>query len=149
MRFERTDEGDWIVYSEPGEHGFTASESLGIITARGHIVKARGWPRGWGDRVGAALEQARHQLYQRGSLRNYDFEREVREENRTGTFVVELDDGRERRFHGFRSANAANVGTAIERPGAPVEGTGSRQPLRSGKRVGLRVPRRPLESSGL
>ena len=118
MRFKRTDEGDWIVSTEPGEHGFTAVESLGVITARGHIVKARGWPRGFGDRVMRALEQARHQLYQRGQLRNYDFEREVREEQRTGTFIVELEDGRERRFHSMRSANAANVGTALERPGA-------------------------------
>ena len=47
--------------------------------------------------------------------------------------------------------NAAKVlkGRANRSASMPVEGTGSRQPLRSGKRVGLRVPRRPLESSGL
>jgi len=54
-------------------------------------------------------------------------------------------------YHDHADLNAPKVllGRANRSATMPVEGTGSSRPLRSGKRVGLRVPRRPLESSAL
>ena len=53
--------------------------------------------------------------------------------------------------HDHADLNAAKVllGRANRSASMPVEGTGSSRPLRSGKRVELRVPRRSLESSAL
>ena len=121
MRIEPLEAGDgWAVYAAAGELNpqQTSEWHLGFVDRRGRLDVRGIWSRRERPRVGLLLEDARVELVRRGELIDRGLERRKREEARTGDFIVELDDGRERRFNTLQSGNAHERGTALYRPGA-------------------------------
>lgn len=111
MRIEPSDVG-WVVHYEPNEIQLARgpwphSGLLGFINRRGTISVSypaiAGLPRDWGARARDKLEDVRAELWESGALRNPREEARARAESRTGDFIVRLSDGRERRFHSFRT----------------------------------------------
>ena len=118
MRIERFADG-WRVYADPGELDNAQARHLGFISERGGLTLSKRWGAiGRRNRAAFMLNDARVDLIRRGELVDRDLERRKREEARTGDFIVELDDGRERRFHTLRSQNTHERGTALYLPGA-------------------------------
>ena len=106
MRIEQPAQNDlawpsWLVYAQPGEfYGNTEDVLLGAVSPRGglDVVKRRFR----GERLRSArlrLDDARRTLVSGGHIRDRALERTIEEEARTGSFIVELDSGEERRFH--------------------------------------------------
>ena len=118
--------GGWVVYHErneiplSGNRVWPHSGILGFINQRGTIRVSRPVhsPREWSEIARIKLEDARNELWQSGALRNPQEERSRKEEARTGSFIVRLNNGREQRFHSFRTEFPSLVGTAMARPGA-------------------------------
>lgn len=124
MRVQRHQDG-WEVFVESTDdptlsEGLVVGERrLGFISGRGGLTLSNRWGRGARMRRAAlALEDARRSLVRSGELVDRDLERARREEQRIGTFVVELDDGRVGRFHSYRSENPSERGGGLFRPGA-------------------------------
>ena len=118
MRTARFADG-WEAYAEPPELGIDQPRRLGFISGRGGLTLSSGWGRGQ-RRTSAmyALEDARRSLVRSGELVDPALERARREEQKTGSFVVELDDGRVGRFHEYRAHSQQDRGTPLFRPGA-------------------------------
>lgn len=126
MRIEPYPDG-WVIHYGPNElqlsnvpracpHGGI----LGFINRRGTIrvsYPAGYTPREWGSVARSMLEDARAELWESGALRNPREERARAEEARLGSFIVRLNDGRERRFSSFKTDQPYLRG-ARARPGA-------------------------------
>lgn len=83
---------------------------IGNINARGRIRIWRpsgGAPRNWSRLVTPILEQARAQLIANGRIIDRAAERRRIDEQKTGSFIVALFDGRVLRFHELRPAMKA------------------------------------------
>lgn len=105
--------GWWTVEVDPGELEITATRRLpygttiGAINERGTISVSRpaaSVPRNYNRAARAMLERARQELWDSGRLRNRPAERRRKEEQRTGQFIVRIDDGQTSRFHEVRPA---------------------------------------------
>lgn len=102
----------WAVYLEPGELEIRAGEYypygglIGFINGRGtlRISRPAGGrvPRNWSQLARYKLEDARNRLYREGKLRNRPEEKRRAREEREGSFIVKLSDGRQSRFHSMR-----------------------------------------------
>lgn len=111
MKVERMpNDAGWAVYVEPNELEIRAGQFyphralVGFINKRGTLrtsspVHA---PRNWSKLARYKLEDARNELYRRGELRNVEGERFREREEREGSFIVTLSDGRKSRFHSMR-----------------------------------------------
>ena len=93
----------WLVYAQPGEfYGNTNDVLLGTVSPRGALQVVKRHFRG--DRFQSArlrLDDARRTLVSGGHIRDRALERAIEDEALTGSFIVELDNGEERRFHSF------------------------------------------------
>ena len=118
----------WLVRVDKNEIQFSNGKTwplggtVGFISQRGAIrvwqVSGGFSPREWTRVVRSILEGIRDELWQSGALRNPQEIRRQKEEARTGSFLVQLNDGRERRFHSFKTEFPSLAGTAMARPGA-------------------------------
>ena len=103
MRIEQPERRgqSWLVFAQPGEfYGNRDDVLLGQVTPRGalQVVKRRFR----GEQLQSAklrLDDARQTLVKGGHIRDRALERTIGLEAANGTFVVELDNGEERRFH--------------------------------------------------
>ena len=139
MRIEQPQRRDqpWLVYAQPGEfYGNTEDVLLGTVSPRGalQVVKRRFR----GDRLQSArlrLDDARRTLVSGGHIRDRALERAIEEEARTGSFIVELDNGEERRFHVFAPGPAAGPGrrTTAPRYDRPSAREWAEEALQSGR----------------
>ena len=114
MRIEQPERHDglrgqsWLVFARPGEfYGNTDDVLLGQVTPRGALQVT---PRRFrGERLASArlrLDDARRTLVSGGHIRDRALERAIGVEASSGSFIVELDNGEERRFHALTSATA-------------------------------------------
>ena len=91
----------WLVYAQPGEfYDNTEDVLLGEVTPRGGLSVVK--RRFRGDQLRSArlrLDDARRVLVSGGHIRDRALERAILNEAQTGSFIVELDNGEERRFH--------------------------------------------------
>ena len=91
----------WLVYAQPGEfYDNTEDVLLGEVTPRGGLSVVK--RRFRGDQLRSArlrLDDARRTLVSGGHIRDRALERAIANEAHTGSFIIELDSGEERRFH--------------------------------------------------
>ena len=120
----------WYVRSEYGElTGVPPLTTVGTINRRGTINvwrPAGSVPRTYGREARALLEAARRQLIRDGDLADRERERREREEARSGSFIVRMSTGLDRRFNEARRAydwletelreNRANSGEVFHAP---------------------------------
>lgn len=128
MKITRHGASGWHVQVEPNELAITATQRwphespVGWISLKGALqtIQPAGAPRTWSQLARYRLEDARNILYRRGELAlPASAQRSRREEQATGDFITELDDGRVGRFHSFRSESPQqDRGTPLFRPGA-------------------------------
>ena len=108
MRIEQFPNGAWSVKSEVGElSGKIGPRTVGVIATNGRIEiwrPATGAPRTYGREARELLELARRELMRRGDLRDRERERREREEARSGSFIVRMSTGLDRRFNEARRA---------------------------------------------
>ena len=98
----------WLVFAQPGEfYGNTDDVLLGQVTPSGALQVT---PRRFrGERLASArlrLDDARRTLVSGGHIRDRALERAIGVEASSGSFIVELDSGEERRFHALSPATA-------------------------------------------
>lgn len=93
----------WLVYAQPGEFYDNAEDVLlGEVSPRGALSVVK--RRFRGDQLRSArlrLDDARRVLVSGGHIRDRALERAIGVEASSGSFIVELDSGEERRFHSF------------------------------------------------
>lgn len=81
--------------------------TIGVVDDRGRIrvwTPSGGAPRNWSSRVKPLLTEARRQLIIEGKLHDREGDRRRAHEQRTGSFILALFDGRVLRFHGVQDA---------------------------------------------
>ena len=104
MRIEQ-DKDEWLVFAEPGEFfGNTKDVLLGSLTRGGKT-------RILVDFRSNRFRRQEAQLALNSALRDL---RAMREENETGSFIVELDNGEMRRFHSLRRDASARRPAATD-----------------------------------
>ena len=141
MRIEQA-ESMWVVYATPGEFYGNASDLLlGFISPRGaiRVSSFRGERRRTAQTF---LGDARRDLVSRGHIRDRALERAIEEEARTGSFIVELDNGEERRFHSF--APEPGRRTTAPRYNRPSASEWAEESLRSGRATHADLFRGPV-----
>ena len=111
----------WLVFAAPGEfYGNGSDLLLGSVTPRGALQVTK--HRFRGEQLRSArlrLDDARRTLVSGGHIRDRDLERAIAEEARTGSFIIELDNGEERRFHVLApEAGRRASATKYDRPSA-------------------------------
>ena len=114
-------DGSWSVFAQPGEfYGNTADVLIGFVSPRGRLEVVK--RRFRGDQLRSArlrLDDARRTLVSGGHIRDRGLERAIEEEAQTGSFIVELDSGEERRFHSLApEAGRRTTAQRIDRPSA-------------------------------
>ena len=98
----------WVISVDPNELHITATRSwpyastIGTINQRGTLSvwrPATGAPRNWGQLARYKLEEARSELYRKGELVDRKAVKSRKEEEKTGSFIVRLSNGKSSRFH--------------------------------------------------